>query len=46
MGSFKYDGTRRAALETDDAFQQWMQSQIALCAQLERQAVRSYARRA
>jgi hypothetical protein len=45
MGSFKYDGARRAA-DTDDAFQQWMQSQIALCAQLERQAVRSYARRA
>ena len=45
MDSFKYTGARRASVESDDAFEQWMQSQIALCAELERKALRSYARR-
>ena len=45
MGNFKYHGARRGTIETDQAFEQWMQAQIALCAEIERQAVRSYARR-
>ena len=43
MGTFKCQGPRRAAL-TDDAFEQWVQSQIELCAEIEREAPRRAAR--
>jgi hypothetical protein len=44
MGSFKGQG-RRSSVDTDEAFEQWVQAQIALCAAIERNATRHAVRR-